>query len=174
MWLVIVEMVGKLLRLLLMHRMESRLTPAEMSTLVNIVATACARSPRQRVSSPRMQALVHLVIVAMEELQLVRACTIQLGSIWTLQVSNTTYLLPFPSASYSLCSFLDNLYLADCNNHRVRKVLASTSVISTIAGDGSASYSGDNGQATSAALYHPVGVVVDTSGKGKYLGSLTL
>ncbi len=60
-----------------------------------------------------------------------------------------------------------NLYIADFTNHRIRKVLASTSVISTIAGTGSTTFSGDNGQATSATLYNPIGVAVDTSGKGK-------
>ncbi len=48
---------------------------------------------------------------------------------------------------------------------RIRKVAASTSIISTIAGTGASSYSGDNGQATSAALYNPTGVAVDSSGK---------
>ncbi len=43
----------------------------------------------------------------------------------------------------------------------------ATSVISTIAGTGTNSYSGDNDQATSAALSFPAGVAVDTSGKGK-------
>ncbi len=45
----------------------------------------------------------------------------------------------------------------------------ATSVISTVAGTGSTSFSGDNGPATSATLYYPVGVAVDTSGKSKYL-----
>ncbi len=57
------------------------------------------------------------------------------------------------------------MYIADHVNVRVRKITASNSVISTIAGTGSASYSGDGGQATSAALSYPVGVAVDTSGK---------
>ncbi len=64
-----------------------------------------------------------------------------------------------------LLIYTDNIYIADWNNHRIRKVLASTNVISTIAGTGTASYSGDYGQATSAALNYPVGVAVDTSGK---------
>ena len=38
-------------------------------------------------------------------------------------------------------------------------------IIKTIAGTGSASYSGDNGEATSATLYYPVGVAVDASGR---------
>ena len=60
---------------------------------------------------------------------------------------------------------LGNIYIADQANTRIRKVLASTSVISTIAGTGAFSYSGDNGQATSATLNYAAGVAVDTSGK---------
>ena len=37
--------------------------------------------------------------------------------------------------------------------------------ITTIVGTGTSSYSGDNGQATSAALYYPYGVAVDSSGR---------
>ena len=66
--------------------------------------------------------------------------------------------------THSLIS-LGNLYIADYFNHRIRKVTASTTVISTIAGTGASSYSGDNGVASSAALYNPAGVAVDTSGK---------
>ena len=57
-----------------------------------------------------------------------------------------------------------NIYVADQGNHRIRKVTASTSVISTVAGTGTASYSGDNGPAISATLNLPVGVAVDSSG----------
>ena len=38
-------------------------------------------------------------------------------------------------------------------------------IITTIAGTGSASYSGDGGAATSAALNNPYGVAVDASGR---------
>ncbi len=68
-----------------------------------------------------------------------------------------------------LCSnssvYIDNLYIGDHKNHRMRKVTASTSIISTIAGTGTTGYSGDNGPATSAKLNYPVGVAADTSGK---------
>ena len=37
-------------------------------------------------------------------------------------------------------------------------------IISTIAGTGTSSFSGDNGQATSAALNGPFGVTLDSSG----------
>ncbi len=61
-------------------------------------------------------------------------------------------------------SSLGNLYIGEYGNHRIRKITASTSVISTIAGTGSAGLSGDNGPATSAAICNPVGVAVDTTG----------
>ncbi len=59
---------------------------------------------------------------------------------------------------------IGNVYIADCYNQRIRKVTVSTGIISTIAGTGSASYSGDGGDATSAALYGPYGVAVDSAG----------
>ena len=57
------------------------------------------------------------------------------------------------------------MYIADNYNNRIRKVTVSTGIISTIAGTGSASYSGDNGAATSATLYYPRGVALDASGR---------
>lgn len=56
-----------------------------------------------------------------------------------------------------------NLYIADANNHRIRKV-SSTGLISTIAGTGTAGFSGDNGPAAAAQLNHPEGVFADASG----------
>jgi trimeric autotransporter adhesin len=57
-----------------------------------------------------------------------------------------------------------NMYIADTNNHRIRMVTKSTGIISTVAGTGYPGYSGDGGQATSAALNYPYGVAVDASG----------
>ncbi len=59
---------------------------------------------------------------------------------------------------------LGNVYIADSKNHRIRKVTVSTGIITTIAGTGTSSYSGDNGAATSAALRYPTGVALDTAG----------
>ena len=56
------------------------------------------------------------------------------------------------------------MYIADYVNQRIRKVTISTGIISTIAGTGTSSYSGDNGPATSATLYYPYGVAVDSAG----------
>lgn len=60
---------------------------------------------------------------------------------------------------------IGNVYIADRGNNRICKVTVSTGVISTIAGTISASYSGDNGAATSAALNSPHGVALDSSGR---------
>ena len=60
---------------------------------------------------------------------------------------------------------LGNVYIADYDNQRIRKVTISTGIISTIAGSStSGSYSGDGGQATSATLYYPFGVALNSSG----------
>lgn len=56
-----------------------------------------------------------------------------------------------------------NLYIADRNNNRVRKVTRS-GVISTVAGDGSYFFSGDNGPAYRASIAGPTGVAVDSDG----------
>ena len=59
---------------------------------------------------------------------------------------------------------LGNVYIADYGNHRIRKVTVSTGIITTIAGTGIPSYSGDNGAATSATLSYPRGVSLDSTG----------
>ena len=56
------------------------------------------------------------------------------------------------------------MYIADWGNSCVRKVTASTGVISTFAGNGATGYIGDGGTATSANLFDPYAVAVDTSG----------
>ena len=61
-----------------------------------------------------------------------------------------------------------NVYIADTDNHRIRKVTISTGIITTFAGTGTASYGGDNGPATSATLQFPCGVAVDSAGTQRY------
>jgi sugar lactone lactonase YvrE len=56
-----------------------------------------------------------------------------------------------------------NLYIADTANNRVRMVNTS-GTITTVAGNGTASFSGDGGPATSAGLWAPYGVAVDSLG----------
>jgi hypothetical protein len=56
-----------------------------------------------------------------------------------------------------------NLYIADGYNNRVRKV--SGGIITTVAGNGTAGFSGDKAAATSATLRQPSDVAVDSSGR---------
>ena len=56
----------------------------------------------------------------------------------------------------SLCIFI-LLQLVGCQD-----------IITTIAGTGSASYSGDSSQATSAALNFPLGLALDSSGNSPH------
>ena len=53
-----------------------------------------------------------------------------------------------------------NIYFLDSNT--VRKV--SGGVITTIAGDGTDGYTGDNGPAVNAKLNYPYGIAVDSNG----------
>jgi len=57
-----------------------------------------------------------------------------------------------------------NVYIVDSANLRIREVTASTGVINTIAGNGTAGYSGDGGVATDAEINYGNGVAVDASG----------
>ena len=58
----------------------------------------------------------------------------------------------------------ENVYIADFGNNRVRRVDASSAVITTVAGDGAFGFSGDGGAPTSADLAGPVGVATDYAG----------
>ena len=59
-----------------------------------------------------------------------------------------------------------NVFIADKDNHAVRKVEAGTSIISTVAGGGpdKKGYAGDNGPATSAKLDTPQGIAIAANG----------
>ncbi len=62
-----------------------------------------------------------------------------------------------------------NLFIADTGNNVIRKVAASSQVISTIAGTGIAGFAGDNGAATVATLNGPLAVALDSSGTLLYI-----
>jgi sugar lactone lactonase YvrE len=57
-----------------------------------------------------------------------------------------------------------NIYLSDSENYRVRRVDGQTQTITTVAGTGNPGYSGDGGQATSAAISTPAGLAIDGAG----------
>ena len=75
-----------------------------------------------------------------------------------------TYVVLILNPLFLLGTTTTYIYIADSNNHRIRKVTISTGIITTYAGTGTAGYSGDNGQPTSATLSSPLGVAVDSSG----------
>ena len=57
------------------------------------------------------------------------------------------------------------LYIADSGNERIRRVILSTGIITTVAGDGTEGYSGDGGPATAAQLDAPYGLAVGRTGE---------
>ena len=57
-----------------------------------------------------------------------------------------------------------NIYIADTNNQRLREVNASTGVISTVAGTGSAGLTGNGIAASGSAFFSPAGVATDALG----------
>lgn len=83
------------------------------------------------------------------------------GCLATQATLNNPYGITVDSAN--------NLYIADTNNSRIRKVSKHvgsfiTHVIDTVAGTGVQGFGGDNGPATSAKLYNPERVKVDAAG----------
>jgi sugar lactone lactonase YvrE len=77
-------------------------------------------------------------------------------------VPATSSKLNFPG---DLCrDALGNLYIADTQNNRIRKINVETGLIETVAGNGLRDYLGDEGPATEGSLNQPMDVFVDASG----------
>ena len=72
----------------------------------------------------------------------------------------TNTFLNYPS--YIAISSSNETYFADTLNHRILKV-STSGIITTIAGTGAASFSGDGGYATSATLNNPIGIAISSA-----------
>ena len=77
-----------------------------------------------------------------------------------LQATSAT--LHFPTG-LSLDPSNNLLYIADTNNHRIRKVTLSSGIITTYVGTGNNGYNGDGNLAINAQLDTPYGVTADKS-----------
>lgn len=104
--------------------------------------------------------------------RVIRKVTVATGTITTVAGNGISGYTgdggPATSASISVPSgiFIDkfgNIFIAEYGNHVIRKVAASSGIISTIAGSGTSGFSGDGSLATNAKLYQPNGVYVDTN-----------
>lgn len=69
----------------------------------------------------------------------------------------------FNKPAYMAFDAQKNLYISDMTSNRIRK-LSTNGIVSTVAGNGSAAFSGDGGAATSASMNTPTGIVVDSVG----------
>jgi streptogramin lyase len=56
------------------------------------------------------------------------------------------------------------LYICEVENHRIRRLDATTHEITTVAGNGSQGYAGDGGPATAASMNEPYEIRFDTDG----------
>jgi hypothetical protein len=81
------------------------------------------------------------------------------------QAISATFRYPTQIALYQ-----NNLYVVDGNNNRIRKIDLSSGIISTVVGTGESSQTGDGGQASSATIKSPRGLIFDKNGN-MYIGA---
>ena len=74
----------------------------------------------------------------------------------------TSSLLSSPAAV--IVDTFGNMYIADANNHRIRKLNIVTGIISTIAGNGTGGYLGEGTPASSSAISTPQDICFDKKG----------
>ncbi len=83
------------------------------------------------------------------------------GTLATLAQLNGCAYIKFDGAG--------NMYIGEGSNQRVRKITASTSIISTIAGNGTQGYNGDGITATTAWLNFPFSIYFDPNNCKMYI-----
>ncbi len=89
------------------------------------------------------------------------------GSSTADGIPATSASLTLPTEGVITVDGSGNVYFGE--THKIRKVDAATGIITTIAGNGSAGFSGDGGPATAATIAYPFGICFDASGN-LYIG----
>eukprot|EP01038_Epipyxis_sp_PR26KG_P015138 gene15138-20384_t len=80
----------------------------------------------------------------------------------------TAASIKFPHGIY--CATSGDIYFADSDDNRIRKIAATSNILSTFVGTGkTAGYNGDNIQASSASLWYPTYVIIDETNGVLYL-----
>ncbi len=112
--------------------------------------------------------------IADQNNQRIRKVTVSTGIITTIAGSSASGSYSGdggPATSAEFCyprgialDLSDNVYISDLCNNRLRKVTVSTGIITTVSGTGSTTSTGDGIPATSASLYYPTGVTLDSTG----------
>ena len=71
---------------------------------------------------------------------------------------------PLNSPTNVVADAAGDLFISDDGNNRIREVVKATGAIMTVAGTGTAGYSGDGGPATAARISGPGGLALDAQG----------
>jgi len=99
----------------------------------------------------------------------------QTGTVSTVAGCNMCILTPVDGVTATLAEFFEsagialdasrNVYIADRGVHKVRRILASSNLVYTVAGDGTAGFAGDGmvASATGVQLNKPNGIFIDGS-----------
>jgi DNA-binding beta-propeller fold protein YncE len=66
----------------------------------------------------------------------------------------------------------DIMYVADTQNHRIRRIDLRTRIVTTLAGTGERGYSGDGGPAARAQFNGTYGLALDADGRNLYVADL--
>ena len=101
--------------------------------------------------------------VSLDQLPVGHITTVAGGSTFSGDGSAATSALLWRSYAIAFDS-AGNLYVADPDDHRIRKIDRLTGIILTVAGTGLEGFSGDGGPAVSAELNKPWGLALDRRG----------